>query len=1015
MKKITLLLTFIICAYSWQGYAQATCASPVVVTVEADCSTATPYTIDYSTAADLGTSDLSCDTFGTNTGAWLEFTAPASGAVKVSFTDTNEYALFDSCGGTEIVCVNSATNSGQFLSLTPGATYKLAVWKDSASSGTTDVCLEAITCLPPTALNVSVTSATETSISWTAGNSTPETEWEYVVQDAGTGAPAGAGTLTTNNPVALTGLTQNNDYEFYVRAKCGTSDFSDWAGPTPWLQALPPANDDCTGAIALTVNTDLNCTTVTAATTVAATASSQADDVSGTPNTDVWFSFVATGAEHTVVISDVVNQGGGTSTSTDMGMGVYDATGGCMSLTLVDDSDPNTLSLTGLTASTTYYVRAYGWSSSVQYNNFNICVGTPPAPPSPPANDECAGVIALTVNADLSCGTVTAGTTAGATASAEADDVTGTPNTDVWYSFVATDTAHRIEISNVVNQGGGTSTSTDMGMGVYDATGGCMSLTFVDDSDPNTLNLTGLTASTTYYVRVYGWSTSVQYNNFDICVGTTPTGPANDVIGGAIPITPSPAGTGCTTAGFTLNFSTDGTTDSGLNNTCNGSDTGLDQFFTWTATTDGLLWNDAAPGNPGITIIDSGGTQIDCAGTFAADDTVLSGWTIGDVLTIQILDFGAAVSDVAFCLEEFTLPTPPANDDCGGAISLTVNADVACGTTLVGGTLVGATASADGDNGIGTPNDDVWYSFTATNESHKIELQNIAGNSTDLVHELLSGTCGSLASLSITDPNTSTATGLTIGDVYYLRVFSFAATGGRTTTFDICIGTPPPPPANDNCVDASGINTLPFNSVGDATSATNTGGFVAPAGCGGMNDGVWYTFTTIDAGTVDIVLSGTTGWDSELAVYSGSCGALTCVTRADSSGTGGDETLSGVAVDANTQYWIHLGHFSSGTDSPEGPYTIDVSTTDTTTTLGVDNNTLEGFTLFPTIVKEELKFTSQNVVDQITVFSLLGQKVFSSSPNVANSQVNLASLRAGIYIVKVKVGDSTGTYKIIKE
>ena len=745
MKKITLLLTFIICAYSWQGYAQATCASPVVVTVEADCSTATPYTIDYSTAADLGTSDLSCDTFGTNTGAWLEFTAPASGAVKVSFTDTNEYALFDSCGGTEIVCVNSATNSGQFLSLTPGATYKLAVWKDSASSGTTDVCLEAITCLPPTALNVSVTSATETSISWTAGNSTPETEWEYVVQDAGTGAPAGAGTLTTNNPVALTGLTQNNDYEFYVRAKCGTSDFSDWSGPMQWLQALPPANDDCSGAIALTVNTDLNCTTVTAGTTRASTASSQANDVSGTPNTDVWFSFVATGTDHTVVISDVVNQGGGTSTSTDMGMGVYDATGGCASLALVQSSDPNTLSLTGLTASTTYYIRAYGWSSSVQYNNFNICVGTPPPPPSPPANDECAGVIALTVNADLSCGTVTAGTTAGATASAETDDVSGTPNTDVWYSFVATDTAHRVEISNVVNQGGGTSTSTDMGMGVYDATGGCMSLTLVDDSDPNTLNLTGLTASTTYYVRVYGWSTSVQYNNFDICVGT-----------------------------------------------------------------------------------------------------------------------------------------------------------------------------------------------------------------------------------------------------------------------------PPAPPANDNCVDASGINTLPFNNTGDATSAANNGAFVDPAGCGSMNDGVWYTFTTIDAGTVDIVL-GTTGWDSELAIYSGSCGTFTCVARADSSGSGGTETLTGVAVDANTQYWINIGHFSGSTDSPEGPYTIDVSTTDTTTTLGVDDNTLQGFSLFPTLVKEELRFTSQNAVDQITVFSLLGQKVFSSSPNVANSQVNLASLRAGIYLVKVKVGSATATYKIIKE
>ena len=745
MKKITFLLVFFICAYSWQSNAQATCASPAAVTVEADCSTATPYTIDYATAADLGTTDLSCDTFGTNTGAWLEFTAPASGGVKVSFTDTNEYALFDSCGGTEIVCVNTATNSGDLVGLTPGATYKLAVWKDSATSGTTDVCLEEISCLAPTALSVSVTSTTEASISWTAGNSPAETEWEYVVQDEGTGVPAGAGTLTTNNPTSLTGLTQDNNYEFYVRSKCGASDFSDWSGPTPWLQALPPSNDECSGAIALPVNTDLNCTNVQVGTTVAATASSEIDDVTGTPNTDVWFSFAATGTEHRVELSNIVNQGGGTSTSTDMGMGVYDGSGGCAALLYHDDSDPNTLNLTNLIPTRIYYVRVYGWSTSIQYNNFDICIGTPPPPPPAPANDECSGAIALTVNTDLSCGTVTAGTTAGATASSQTDDVTGTPNTDVWYSFVATGTDHRVELSNIVNQGGGTSTSTDMGMGVYDATGGCAGLLFHDDSDPNTFSLTGLTVSTTYYVRVYGWGTSVQYNNFDIC-----------------------------------------------------------------------------------------------------------------------------------------------------------------------------------------------------------------------------------------------------------------------------IGTPPPPPSNDDCANATTIGILPHTESGDATSATNNGGFLNPSGCGSMNDGVWFTFTTVDAGTVDISLTGVTGWDPEIAIYSGTCGTFTCVDNADSAGTGGSETLTGVAVDAGTQYWINIGYWSGSTDNPEGPYTLEVTTSDTTT-LGVDDNKIDGFKLYPTVVNDKLNFSSPDNVDIMEVYNLLGQKVFTSQPNASNSFVDLSSLKGGIYLVKVKVGTSTGTYKIIKE
>ena len=45
----------------------------------------------------------------------------------------------------------------------------------------------------------------------------------------------------------------------------------------------------------------------------------------------------------------------------------------------------------------------------------------------------------------------------------------------------------------------------------------------------------------------------------------------------------------------------------------------------------------------------------------------------------------------------------------------------------------------------------------------------------------------------------------------------------------------------------------------------------------------------------------------------------------------------------------------------------------TTTTLGTATNTLEGFTLYPTIVKEALNFRSQNNVEAITVFNLLGQ------------------------------------------
>ena len=141
-----------------------------------------------------------------------------------------------------------------------------------------------------------------------------------------------------------------------------------------------------------------------------------------------------------------------------------------------------------------------------------------------------------------------------------------------------------------------------------------------------------------------------------LTIGIAFAQPGNDTIDGAVPITPSAEGTGCATPNFNLPFSTDGTTDSGLQGNCNAS--GLDQFFTWTATSYGLAFTSRAPGNPGIVIWNSDGTLLyDCADTLSSE--TLSGWEIGDDLIIQIYDFeGTALSDVAFCLEISNIAPP---------------------------------------------------------------------------------------------------------------------------------------------------------------------------------------------------------------------------------------------------------------------------------------------------------------------------------------------------------------------
>ncbi|MGV7107935.1 GEVED domain-containing protein, partial [Flavobacterium sp. U410] len=171
-----------------------------------------------------------------------------------------------------------------------------------------------------------------------------------------------------------------------------------------FVYTCPPSNDECDNAIALTVNSDLNCGVVTAGTTVSATDSGIEPGiaVTGTPNNDVWFSFEATATSHQIALSNVVAVVG---TATDMGMAVF--SGSCSSFALVADSDPNSFTVSGLTIGDTYYVSVYGWASGTgtAQTNFDICVGTSPAAPS---NDECDNAIALTVNSDLNCGVVTA-------------------------------------------------------------------------------------------------------------------------------------------------------------------------------------------------------------------------------------------------------------------------------------------------------------------------------------------------------------------------------------------------------------------------------------------------------------------------------------------------------------------------------------------------------------------------------------------------------------------------------
>ena len=772
----------------------------------------------------------------------------------------------------------------------------------------------------------------------------------------------------------------------------------------------PPSNDECDGATGLTVNADQACSVVVSGTTLGGTASPQdAEEVSGTPTNDVWYSFVATGDRHRIVLSNVEALEGGDDT--DLGMAVY--SGSCEALTFVETSDPNTLNLTELAMGVTYYVRVYGWYEETNPMSFDICIGSPPPPGEAPVNDECSGATALTVNADQLCGSFTSGSTLGGTASSQdAEEVSGTPTNDVWYSFVATGDRHRIVISNVEALEDGF--DTDMGMAVYSGT--CESLSFVDTSDPNTLNLTDLAVGVTYYVRVYGWYEETNPMSFDICVGT-PLPPAdppvNDECEGAIALTVN-ADQMCaeSTSGTTLGGTPSSQDPEEVSGTPNN-----DVWYTFVATGDRhrvSLSNienldDEFSEDMGIAVYAGDCNNLSFLETSDPETLNLVDLIAGETYYVRVYGWSSVASPMSFdiCIGTPLPPAdPPVNDECDGAIALTVGPD-ACANPTSATTLGGTPSPQDSEEVSGTPNNDVWFTFVATTDQHTISMGNIVNLddefSTDMGIAVYSGNCSSLVFFDTSDPETIALTDLDAGETYYVRVYGWSRESSPMS-FDICVGTAGEIPANDSCFDAI-VATVPYSNSQDATAATENSG---PISCedNEMNDGVWYTF--VGNGSDITVSIAPFAWDPELGIYQGDCDTLQCVASVDNGGTGRPETFTISPTELGVSYYVNVGHYSSD-DLPEGPFQITISPA--LSTPGFDN---DNFRAYPNPVENVLNLDYTQNISNVAIFNLVGQQVFSKSINADKYQVDMSNLSAGAYIVKVTADNQIKTLKVIK-
>jgi Secretion system C-terminal sorting domain len=112
-----------------------------------------------------------------------------------------------------------------------------------------------------------------------------------------------------------------------------------------------------------------------------------------------------------------------------------------------------------------------------------------------------------------------------------------------------------------------------------------------------------------------------------------------------------------------------------------------------------------------------------------------------------------------------------------------------------------------------------------------------------------------------------------------------------------------------------------------------------------------------------------------------------------------DTTLGAIdffSIDANNNYWVDNVLFVDGLIQ------------------GTNDFAAGNFSVYPNPVTDILNIRSTNTVDAIAVYDVLGKLVLSTTPDTISPSINMSALTSGVYLVKVTIGDSSKTVKVIR-
>ena len=355
---------------------------------------------------------------------------------------------------------------------------------------------------------------------------------------------------------------------------------------------------------------------------------------------------------------------------------------------------------------------------------------------------------------------------------------------------------------------------------------------------------------------------------------------------------------------------------------------------------------------------------------------------------------------------QMTVTSPLTYDNIAGART------IECGTSEFGDTLTATSdvgVAPNCDTTTGAPG--VWYKFTdasgfpaevvlftcSDDTNYDSKLSVYTGDPSDLICVVGNDDyCGLQSGVAFLSDGNST---------FYILVHGWASSTG---SFELTLECTLIPPPNDDIANAIDLMTVgcPFTDENVAMpAATNEAG--TPAGCdiNGAN-GVWYEFTPEINGFITGSISSPAGVSS-----------VTFYTAPDQSSNETDlvhvdyyqnqclpGTSATIPVIGGETYYCFVVNTGGGTD-----IVFD------NCQLGTASNEIEGFVYSPNPTSERVNLASVQNIQTVVLYNILGQKLINLNVDATTTQLDVAHLAAGAYLMEVTVDGQKGVYKLIKQ